>query len=65
MKARTETLLEGGFVLLSAGVLTGFGALLVGRALGERDRRRRHTERPPERDSVPVQRHLHGSPSPR
>jgi hypothetical protein len=59
-----ENVLEAGFVLLALGFLTGLGALLGGRLLGDRVRHRRHVEivRP---GSVPPERHQQWSASAR
>jgi len=65
VKPQAENMLEGGFVLVAAGLLAGLGVLVAGRVLGDIQRRGRHTEAPPDRGSIPPHRHQHLSPSPR
>jgi hypothetical protein len=59
-----ENVLEVGFVLLALGFLTGLGALIGGRLVGDRARNRGR-DQIVQRGSVPPERHQQWSASPR
>ena len=60
-----ERLLEIGFIMLSAGVLTGLGLLAAGRLVGSRQRHRRHSEAAPRPGVIARDRHQQLSTSAR